>query len=133
MYFVYLQYIFKVMKKVNSFIRNKFLSSLPKEDLVKYKNILKLIHNKDSKIYPHKRGEYYIYVESLDTYLIIEKSNSELVNNRRSSQLQLSDEVYDRLIIRIEEELVKRKKIFQDNLKIKKQEILEKSFNNMNK
>lgn len=119
------------MKKLFYKFRNKYFKKLPKEQLLIYRNILKLLYHVKAEtplIDPNKKGKYFIQVPSINLYLIIEKGKCELINTERIYPLDLDDDVYDRTVFRIVEEISKNRINLELKLKDKKQTILEKIF-----
>lgn len=118
--------------KVKVFIRKRFFKQLDKTELVKYRNVLKLLYHKSAEIPlvdTNKKGKFIINILSLDLHLIMEKSKSELINSISIYPLDLCDEVYERSIKRILEEKTRRQIKMELDFKSKKQTILSKAFN----
>ena len=119
------------MKKIKMYFINKFGLKLNKQDLIGYRNLLKIIHhkhaehpvldiNKDNSI---KR--YFIDIPSLKMTLIIDDSFAEIINSNKIWPLQLNNYVYERAIQRIHELKSKQIKEKENQIKSKKQSIIE--------
>jgi len=117
--------------KFKIWFRNKFYKKLSKQDLIGYRNLLKIIYhkhaehpvldiNKDNSI---KR--YFIDVPSLKMTLIIDDSFAEIINSNKIWPLQLNRYVYERAIQRIYELKSKQIQKKEDQIKSKKQSIIE--------
>ena len=120
------------MKKISFYFRKYFFPSLDKEELLKYRNILKLLYHKKAEtplMDNVKKGKYFIQVPSIKLDLIIEKGNCELINSDKIYPLELGDDVYNRVIIKINEEITKQRIDLEKRIKYKKQTILSNIFN----
>ena len=118
--------------KVKTFIRRNFYKPLEREQLLKYRNILKLLYHPEGEtplIDPKIKGKYFIQVPSINLYLIVEKGKTEIINTKQIYPLDLCDEVYDRAVSKILEETSKQRYTLEVKLKNKKQSILEKVYN----
>lgn len=119
------------MRKLKIWFKRKFFKKLTKEDLLGYRNILKIVYhkkaehpvldiNKDSTV---KR--YFIEVPSLKMTLIIEDTFAEIINSTRIWPLNLNKNVYERAVKRIYELKCKQIQEKETLIKLKKQTILE--------
>jgi hypothetical protein len=119
------------MKKIKMYFINKYGLSLDRKDLIGYRNLLKIIYhkhaehpildiNKDNSI---KR--YFIDVPSLKMTLIIDDSFAEIINSNKIWPLNLNKYVYERAIQRIHDLKSKQIQEKEDQIKSKKQSIIE--------
>jgi hypothetical protein len=124
----------KTIKTRIKIFKNKFTKKLSKEDLLKYRNILKLLYHKKAHtplIDNKEKGRYFIQVHPINMYLIIDSNKCELINSERIYNLELPEEVYDRAVKQISEEITRQRIKLEAKLKYKKQNILEMLFENI--
>jgi len=116
--------------KVKILFRKQFGEQLPKSDLLCYRNILKLLYHRDADT-PLKdpdNPKYFIQVPSLHLDLIIDDNHAELINSRQIYPLELNKKVFERAIRVIKNEVTKQRMELEQNIKGKKQTILENVF-----
>ena len=123
------------MKQIKIWFKNKFYKKLSKQDLLGYRNILKLVYNKKAE-HPildiNKDGSvkrYFIEVPNLKMTLIIDDSFAEVINSNKIWPLNLNKYVYERAIKRIYELKCKQIQEKENQIKTKKQTILEDLYN----
>jgi len=119
------------MRKLKNWFKRKFYKKLNKEDILGYRNILKLVYhkkaehpildiNKDNTI-----RRYFIDIPTLKMTLIIDDSFAEIINSTRIWPLNLNKYVYERAVKRIYELKCKQIQEKEQSIKLKKQTILE--------
>lgn len=118
-----------MLLKIKIWFRKTFYKQLSKEDLLGYRNLLKLIYHKKAEhpILDINKNikRYFIEVPKLKITLIIDDSFAEIINSHRIWPLNLHNKVYERAMKRIYE--LKCKQILEKEqlIKSKKQTILE--------
>lgn len=116
--------------KVKIALRKQFGEKLSKSDLLCYRNILKLLYHRDANT-PLKdpdNPKYFIQVPSLHLDLIIDDSHGELINSRQIYPLEVNKKVFERAILIIKREVTKQRMELEQDIRGKKQTILENVF-----
>ena len=111
-------------------IAKKFRHDLTKEDLRGYRNILKLLYHPKAET-PLKDpdvAKYFIQVPCLHLDLIIDTEKAEIVNTKQIYPLNLNSKVVERAILRIKEEVSKQRADLEEEIRGKKQNILNNIF-----
>ena len=111
-------------------IAKKFRHNLTKEDLRGYRNILKLLYHPKAET-PLKDpdvAKYFIQVPCLHLDLIIDTEKAEIVNTKQIYPLNLNSKVVERAILRIKEEVSKQRADLEEEIRGKKQNILNNIF-----
>jgi hypothetical protein len=117
--------------KLKIWFKNRFYKKLSKQDLLGYRNLLKIIYHKNAE-HPtldinkdNSVKRYFIDIKSLKMTLIIDDNFAEIVNSSRIWPLNLDNEVYKRATKRIYELKCKQIQEREQLIKNKKQTILE--------
>jgi hypothetical protein len=108
-------------------IAKKFRQQLTLEDLRGYRNILKLLYHPKAET-PLKDpdvAKFYIQVPCLHLDLIIDTEKAEIVNTKQIYPLNLDKKVTERAVQRIREEVSKQRADLEEQIRGKKQNILD--------
>jgi hypothetical protein len=108
-------------------IAKKFRQQLTLEDLRGYRNILKLLYHPKAET-PLKDpdvAKFYIQVPCLHLDLIIDTEKAEIVNTKQIYPLNLDKKVTERAVKKIREEVSKQRADLEEQIRGKKQNILD--------
>lgn len=117
-----------MLLKIKIWFRKTFYSQLSKQDLLGYRNLLKIVYHKNSEhpILDINKNikRYFIEVPKLKITLIIDDSFAEIINSHRIWPLNLDKKVYERAVKRVYELKCKQIQEKEQSIKSKKQSIL---------
>jgi hypothetical protein len=114
--------------KLKIWVRNKFYKKLSKQDLLGYRNLLKIIYHKQAEhpILDINKDikRYFIEIPKLKITLIIDDNFAEIINSNKIWYLNLDKKIYERTLQHIH--ILKSKQIYEKEqlIKSKKQLIL---------
>ena len=119
--------MFKVKVKLVNAFRRKFGTKLTREDLIGYRNILKLLYHPESEspIKSTFAHNYIIKVNSLHLDLIISTTKAEIVNTLQIYPLSLNMKVYERAVSKINQEIDRQYTYTEQDIRCRKQTILD--------
>lgn len=121
------------MKKIKMYFINKFGLKLNKQDLLGYRNILKILYHKNA-LHPvldinKNIKRYFIEIPQLKITLILDDTQAEVINSNKIWPLNLDEEVYKRAMERIYELKCKQILEKEQQIKSKKQIIIKDLYN----
>jgi hypothetical protein len=118
------KYLNRIIRNIKSFVISKFYKPLSKDDILGYRNILKLLYHPsaDIVVYPLST-RYLISIKTLHIDLIIDKDSAEILNTTQSYPLFLSKDVLERAIVRITESVIQDRIHRESEMRGRKQRI----------
>ena len=117
--------------KCKVYFRKKFGQQLSKDDLLGYRNILKLLYHKkaETPLKDPDSPKYFISVPDLHLDLIIDATKGEIINTTQIYPLEFNKIVFERAISVIKKEVSKQRNELEFKIKDKKQTILKNIYN----
>lgn len=116
--------------KIKRKLSKRFRFKLSSEDLRGYRNILKLLYhrNAETPLKDPMTTKYFIQVPSLHLDLIIDTNGAEIINTKQIYPLNLDIRVTERAVERIKEEVSKQRANLEENIRGKKDNILNRLY-----
>jgi hypothetical protein len=119
--------------KFKIWFKKTFYKKLSKQDLLGYRNILKILYHKNA-LHPvldinKNIKRYFIEIPQLKITLILDDTQAEVINSNKIWPLNLDEEVYKRAMERIYELKCKQILEKEQQIKSKKQIIIKDLYN----